>query len=96
MIATCGAVGAPDDPPKTQELFKVGTVEVPHDVFALAIVKILRDQAQLFGRGKLDRPERLKLFCNQALEALKTVEETKETKKLASDITRTLKRAKRS
>jgi hypothetical protein len=64
-------------------------------VFALAIVNNLHDQGKLFGRGKLDRPERLELFCNQALEALKTVEETKETKKLASDITRTLKRAKR-
>ena len=63
-------------------------------MFALATVKYLHDQAQLFGRTKLDQPERLELFCNQALSALKTVKPTKETKDLTAKIEKTLKSAK--
>jgi len=58
------------------------------------MVRNLHEQAKLFGRTKLDMPDRVELFCNQALEALKHVKETKETKELAKKIQDTLKSAK--
>jgi len=94
LRATTAAAGAPDDLAKTQAVFQAGEVQVPHDTFALAMVVMLHEQAQLFSRDKLDMPERLKLFCDQALEALKHVQETKETKELAAKIQKTLKGVK--
>lgn len=96
LLVTCEAVGAPEDMAKAQEIFKSGDVKVPHDVFALAMVRNLHEQAKLFGRTKLDMPDRVELFCNQALEALKHVKESKETKDLAKRIQETLKEAKRT
>lgn len=94
LLATCEAVGAPEDVAKAQSIFKAGNVKVPHDVFALAMVKYLHEQAQLFTRSKLDQPERLELFCNEALETLKTIKPSKETKDLTAKIEKTLKSAK--
>jgi hypothetical protein len=94
LLVTCEAVGAPEDMAKAQEIFRASEVKVPHDVFALAMVRNLHEQAKLFGRTKLDMPDRVELFCNQALEALKHVKETKETKELAKKIQDTLKSAK--
>lgn len=96
LLVTCEAVGAPEDMAKAQEIFKSAEVKVPHDVFALAMVRNLHEQAKLFGRTKLDMPDRVELFCNQALEALKHVKESKETKDLAKKIQETLKEAKRT
>ncbi|MCS6953141.1 MAG: hypothetical protein RMK57_11400 [Bryobacterales bacterium] len=96
LLVTCEAVGAPEDMAKAQQIFKAAEVKVPHDVFAVAMVRNLHEQAKLFGRTKLDMPDRVELFCNQALEALKHVKETKETKDLAKKIQETLKEAKRT
>jgi hypothetical protein len=94
LLATCEAAGAPDDPAQTQQMFNAGSVEVPYDVFAVAMARNLHEHAKIFGRGKLDKPEHMELFCNEALETLKSVKESKETKELAADITKTLKNAK--
>lgn len=54
----------------------------------------LFDQSQLFSRQKLDDPEKMKLFCMRAQEALKTVPESKTTKELNAKIDKALKPAK--
>ena len=51
----------------------------------------LFDQAQLYGVQKLDDSGKLKIFCTRALDALKTVPETKQTKDLSTKITKSLK-----
>jgi hypothetical protein len=94
LLATAAVVGAPDDVAKAQSIFQAGNVKVPHDVFALAMVKYLHEQAQLFTRAKLDQPERVELFCNQALETLKHLKPSKETKELTAKVEKTLKTTK--
>jgi hypothetical protein len=54
----------------------------------------LYDQSQLYTRVKLDQPDRLMFFCTHALEALKTVPQSKDTKELAKKIQGVLKSKK--
>jgi hypothetical protein len=94
LLTTCAAAGAPDDPARTQELMKAPDPKVPRAVFVVAMASALFDQSQLFSRQKLDDPEKMKLFCARAQEALKTVPESKATKDLNAKIEKTLKASK--
>ncbi len=94
LLNTCRATGNKDDAAKTAELFKAGSAQVPRATFILAMATALFEESDLFSTKKLDQPQRMKLMCNQALEALKTIPETKETKALAAKIQATLKKAK--
>jgi hypothetical protein len=89
------AVGAAGDPAKAQTLFQAGSVQVPRDVFMVAMAGNLHDLAQLFTRGKLDKLDRLEFFCNKGLEALKPVKQTKEIKDLVFNLEWTLKGTKK-
>jgi len=91
LLATCAAAGAPDDPAKTQELLKPGTFQVPRAVFVTAMAGSLFDASQLYSFRKIGDPDKQKIFCNRALDALKTVPETKQTKELSTKITKSLK-----
>ena len=94
LLATCRAAGAPDDPAKAQELFKKAPVQVPRAVLITAMANVLFEQAQLYAPRKLDDPEKLRIFCVAAQDALKTIPESKQTKELNSKIQAALKRAK--
>lgn len=94
LMAACRAVGAADDVAKSQEVFKAGNAQVPREVFLLAMANSLYDQSQIFGRTKLDQPERVEFFLTHATEALKQVPESKETKALAEKIQKALKALK--
>ena len=91
LLATCAAAGAPEDPAKTQELLKPGTLQVPRAAFMTAMATTLFEESKLYGQRQIDNPERVKIFCTRALDALKTVPETKQTKELSSKITKSLK-----
>jgi hypothetical protein len=91
LLAACAAAGAPDDPAKTQELLKAGTHQVPRAAFMLAMATTLFEESKLYGPRQIGNPERAKIFCSRALDALKTVPETKQTKELSSKITKSLK-----
>jgi len=84
-------VGAADDPAKTLEKFK-GEVLVPRDVFLLAAARALQEESELFTANKLDQPTRQKLLCQQALDVLHAIPETKETKALTTKIQTTMKK----
>jgi hypothetical protein len=92
--AACAAVGAAGDTAKAQALFQAGPVQVPREVFLLAMAVNLHDQARLFVRTKLDKPDRLKLFANEALDALKPLKENKQTKDLTAKIQKLVRDAK--
>jgi hypothetical protein len=92
LRTACDVAGAPDDPAKTREQLKSGTYQVPHAAFVTAMANVLFEQSQLYGARKVDNPERMKIFCNRALDALKTVPETKQTKELSTKITKSLKK----
>lgn len=92
LLTTCDVVGAPEDPAKAQELLKSGTLTVPRATFVTAMAGMLVEQSQLYSSQKVDNVERMKLFCNRALDALKTVPETKQTKELSTKIAKILKK----
>jgi len=91
LLAACAAAGAPEDPAKTQELLKPGTFQVPRATFVMAMANTLFDESQLYNIRKIADPGKMKIFCNRALDALKTVPETKQTKDLATKINKSLK-----
>jgi len=96
LLGACNAVGAPDDPPKAQELLKSGTLQLPRAAFETAMANALFETGQLYNTRKIDDPDKYKIFCDRALDALKSVPETKATKDLAKKITASLKKTDRS
>jgi hypothetical protein len=94
LLAACAAAGAPDDPAKTQEVLKSPDAKVPRAVFITAMASALYDQSQLFSRRKMDDPEKMKILCSRAQDALKSIPESKESKDLSGKIEKTLKAAK--
>ena len=94
LLSACAAAGAPDDPAKTQEILKQPDAKVPRAVFVTAMASALYDQSQLYSRQKLDDPEKMKILCTRAQEALKGIPESKQTKELTGKIEKTLKASK--
>lgn len=94
LLETCRTVGAPDDTAKAQEIFKTVPAQIPREVFLQEMAQIMYDEALLFGRTKLDQPERVKFFASHALDILKSLPETKDTKTLQGKIQKTLKQVK--
>jgi len=94
LLATCRAAGAKNDPAKTQDLLKTGEGKVPRAAFVEAMAAALFEESQLYSRGKLDQPDKLKVFCSRAQEALKTVPASKESQDLDKKIQAALKKVK--
>lgn len=94
LLAACRAVGAPEDPAKGQQIFSSGSLKIEWPVFAAALANSLYDQAELFTRDRLDRPDRLELFAKKALDLLKDVPDSKETKALKASLEKLLKKKK--
>ena len=92
LLETCRAAGAPDDTAKTLDLFKSGNVQVSRATFLTGMADSLYQQAQLYDRKKQDDPEKLKVFSNLALGALKDVPETKQTKELSDKLQKGMKK----
>lgn len=93
-LAVAAAVGAPNDIAKARAAFESGSAEVPRETFTMAMANNLYDQATLFSRKKLDNPQRVELFVNEAKDALKGVKESKETKSLQAKLDKLLKESK--
>lgn len=94
LMSACAASGNPDDPAKTLEIFKKGEVRVPREVFVFGMAKALADRSELFSSSKLDLPERLKVMTQEALEGLRQIPETKESKALATKLQAKIKKGK--
>lgn len=86
LLITARAVAGSNDTAKALELFKTGEVKVPRATFLLAIGKALIDEADLYTPRKLDQPERLKVVCEHAAEAVGAVPQSAQTKELLSKI----------
>lgn len=93
-LAACGAVGAANDPAKAQAAFQSGRPQVPREVFLLAMANNLYDLAQLFGKKKLDLPQRVEFFVGEAKDALKQVKESKDSKSLSAKLDKLLTESK--
>ena len=86
LMATCHAVGAKEDTAKAREIFSAESVTVPKDTFLFAMAEKFHELAHFYSQGKLQRPDRMRLFNRKALEALQTVPESDETKELTKKI----------
>jgi hypothetical protein len=86
LLITARAVAGSNDTAKALELFKAGEVKVPRATFLLALGKALLDEADLYTPRKLDQPERLKVVCEHAAEAIAAAPQNAETKELLSKI----------
>ena len=94
LLTLCDFVNAPDDPAKTLEVFNAGNVKVPREVFLLAAARALHKASDLYVPTRLDNPVKLKALCQQALDALNAIPQTKDTKALADKIQTALKKVK--
>lgn len=90
--ALSAAVGSPDNPARSLEMFQAGEVRVPRATFLFAAARMLYGQSGIFGDRQLDQPQRLRAMYDTALAALKTIPETKETKALAGAIQSAVKK----
>lgn len=88
------AAGAPNDPAKTLEILKNSDAKRPRPEFLAALAQELFDRADLYSPVKLDLPNRARMLCQEALEALQAGPETKESKALAAKIQTALKKLK--
>jgi hypothetical protein len=87
-------LGTPDDAAKTMELLKTGEAKVPRATFVYGTAKALYDVSALYGPKRLDQPNRLQVVCQEAIEALQSIPETKETKALTAKIQASLKKGR--
>lgn len=94
VLSASRAAGSPDDTPKAMEVFKTPDPQRPRPEFLFGIGKELYDRSALFVPTKLDHPGRMRLLCQQALEALQQVPENKDTKALSAKINASLKKLK--
>jgi hypothetical protein len=94
LLATCRATGAKDDPAKAQDLLKTGDAKVPRAAFLEAVATALFDQSQLYSRNKLDQPDKMKIFCSRAEDALKMIPASKDSSDLDKKIQAAMKKAK--
>ncbi|MBS1827709.1 MAG: hypothetical protein JST93_20510 [Acidobacteria bacterium] len=91
LLATCEAAGVENDSAKVTELLKSGSANVSRETFLKAMAATLYEQAGLFGKQKLGRPDHQKHFLNMTSEALKGVADSKESKELKKKIEADLK-----
>jgi hypothetical protein len=75
-------------------MFKGAEVSIPRADFMFSMAEILYDQAQLFAPKKLDDPAKMRLFAEEALDALKPLPANKDAKGLNQRIEKSLKDAK--
>ena len=94
LLATCRAAGAQNDPAKAQDLLKTGEAKVPRAAFVEAMAAALFDDSKMYAHNKLDQPDKMKVFCDRAQQALKTVPASKESQALDKKIQAAVKKAK--
>lgn len=91
LMSACRAVGAEEDTAKAQQIFSGQNVTVPKATFLLAMAKELNRLADLYGPAKMNEPDKLKAFNEQALDTVKALPESADAKKLIEKIEKTLK-----
>ena len=93
LLMTFRAAGSPDDAARTQEFLRSGDAKVPRATFHLAMATALYEQGLLFGRQKLDQPEKMQILLTRAQDVAKALPESKQTKELTAKIQADLKKA---
>ncbi|MFN7992610.1 MAG: hypothetical protein U0Q18_03370 [Bryobacteraceae bacterium] len=92
LLAVCRAAGAKEDPAKALDLLKTPDAKVARATFVHAMASSLYEQSQLYTRTKMDDPEKMKVFCGRAQDALKVLPASKEADDLNKKIQAALKK----
>jgi hypothetical protein len=87
----CLVNGTANDSAQLIAKFKA-EVKTPRAMFLSAAAKTLYETSTLFGPKHMDQPQRLKLMCQEALAALHSIPETKESAALAPKLSAMLKK----
>lgn len=93
LRAVSAAVGFPEDAAKARVFFETSPLTMPHEAFVTSMAGLLYEQSELFGPRRMDRPERLKLMCHEALTALQSLPLTEDRKELITKIQGSLKKS---
>jgi hypothetical protein len=94
LMEACRAAGSPDDPAKGESVLKDAETKISRTTFAMAMADSLYNLSQMYTPLKADEPEKLRIFCERADEALKNVPDSKDKKALAGKIEKALKKKK--
>ncbi len=92
ILVLSRAAGFPKDVEKAKALFTGPETQLPREKFVLAIATSLNEISDLFTSKQLDEPDRLKMTCDQALEVLGTIPQSKERKDLTDKVQKQLKK----
>jgi hypothetical protein len=90
--AICQATGSEGDSAQALERFRASEVKTPRATFVYAAAKTLFDVSDLFGPAKMDEPQRRRVMLAEALAALQSIAQTKDTTALATKIQAMLKK----
>jgi hypothetical protein len=84
VLATCTAVGAPEDTARGQQAFEGESPTVDADTLHIGLARMMNEIASFYVDKKMAQPDRVKLFNEQALELVKPIAEAdKDNKDLA-------------
>jgi predicted amidohydrolase YtcJ len=97
LLAVANAAGSPNDTAKARERLKEGELKLPRQEFLRAMARALYEDALLYVPSKMDHPQRMKLVCREAKEALDQVKQAnKEDVALRKKIDEAIKKYKLS
>jgi hypothetical protein len=91
VLVASRVAGFPKDVEKARAAFKPEDTQLPREQFVLAMVNTLYEISGLFGQKKMNEPDRLKMFHQEALAGLATLPPSKEKKDLTDKIQKALK-----
>jgi len=86
LLAMVRAAGAPEDPPKAEQILKSGGGKVPRATFMLAMAQTLYDEADLYSWKKENDSDKRMILCHRAQDVLKSLPESSDTKALSAKI----------
>ena len=70
LLAVCLAAGAPNDIARTATILNEASAAAPRETFGKALARMLDLEAGLYGRGKLDEPEKRAVLQQRSQNAL--------------------------
>lgn len=87
------AAGSPKDAAKAKAAFTAEETQIPREQYLMAVATALYEISDVFTSQKLDEPDKVKTFCEEATQALEGVKASKEKKDLTDKIQKALKKA---
>jgi hypothetical protein len=91
VIAMSRAAGSAEDAAKAQETIKAAQGKVPRNNFLIAMANALFDASQVYSPRESNDSEKEKILANRALEVIKPLPESFETKDLAVKVRMAMK-----